>query len=256
MFLSLVRMLITASESLMENLLPYLLELRKRMIKALFLIGITFIIFFVYSNQLFYWFTKPLRHISSVQLIAIDVASPLMVPIQLAALLALIITMPYLLYQFWSFVMPALYQKEKRLFRLILFSSIGLFYVGIFFCYFAVLPLVFAFFASTLPPDVHFSPDISRVLTFCFNLIFVFGLCFELPIIILFLLKMGLVDHQQLKKFRPYFVVLAFTVGMLLTPPDVLSQLMLALPICVLYELGVFIGGYFENNGHIKISDN
>jgi sec-independent protein translocase protein TatC len=174
-------------------------------------------------------------------MIAIDVASPFLTPFKLALLLALIISIPVVLYQLWAFVAPALYRQEKRLARPLLYSAVVLFYAGCAFAYFAVFPLVFGFFTRVAPEGVTVMTDISKYLDFVITLFLAFGITFEVPIATIILVATGMTTIDQLKKMRAYILVGAFALGMLLTPPDVISQTLLALPMWLLFEIGILM---------------
>lgn len=227
--------------------LPHLIELRKCLIRALSFFAICFLCFFVYANACFNYFLSPLLKWVSGKLLATHVASSLFVPIMLSVYLALFVAMPYFFYQVWHFIKPGLYQREKGQFPMLFFLSVILFYSGMAFCFYVVLPLLFSFLFKATPQTVSFAPDIASYMSFTLNLMLSFGLCFEVPVIMLLLLKMNVVSLITLKKFRPYLIVFAFIIGMLLTPPDVLSQVLLAIPICLLYELGLILGAMSEN---------
>ena len=178
-------------------------------------------------------------------MIAIEVASPFLIPFKLTLFLALFIAIPFVLYQLWSFVAPGLYRHERRLVLPLLVSSTVLFYTGAAFAYFVVFPLVFAFFTSTAPEGVSVMTDISRYLDFVLTLFFAFGAAFEVPVVTVLLVWTGMVTQDDLREKRPYIIVGAFVIGMLLTPPDVISQTLLAVPIWLLFELGVYFSGWF-----------
>lgn len=224
-----------------ESTLTYLIEIRKRLLKTTGVALILFIPLFYQANTLFHWLAKPLLIHLKGPMIAINVTAPLLVPIELAAKIACLLTLPYLFYQLWSFVNPALYKNETHLIRRLYLASLGLFLMGLLFCYFIVLPLLFGFFTSATPDDVQLLPDITYYLSLTSRFFLLFGVTFQIPVIIFFLVKAHLVNQTQLKMARPYLIVSAFTLGMLLTPPDVLSQLLLAVPMCLLYELGILI---------------
>jgi len=173
-------------------------------------------------------------------MIATEVASPFMAPFKLTLFAAIFITMPYLLAQLWGFIAPGLYQQEQRLARPLLISSILLFYAGTAFAYFVVFPLIFGFFNAVTPDGVTVMTDISRYLDFVLKLFFAFGLAFEVPVATVLLIWSGFASVDTLKRNRPYVIVAAFVMGMLLTPPDVISQVLLALPIWLLFEAGLF----------------
>jgi len=178
-------------------------------------------------------------------MIAIEVASPFLIPFKLTLVLAVFIAMPYVLYQLWAFVAPGLYQHERRLVLPLLASSTVLFYTGAVFAYFVVFPLVFAFFTSTAPAGVSVMTDISRYLDFVLTMFFAFGAAFEVPVVTVLLVWTGIVTQESLRQKRPYIIVAAFIIGGVLTPPDVISQTLLAVPVWILFELGLYFSGWF-----------
>ena len=179
-------------------------------------------------------------------MIATDVAAPFFAPFKLTLVLSFFVAVPYVLYQIWSFVAPGLYKHEKRLVMPLLFSSTVLFYLGIAFAYYIVFPVVFGFFANTAPEGVQVATDISSYLDFVLKLFFAFGLSFEIPIAVVLLCWSGVTSPEDLKQKRPYIIVGAFVVGMLLTPPDVISQTMLAVPMLLLFEGGLFAARFYS----------
>jgi sec-independent protein translocase protein TatC len=181
------------------------------------------------------------------QMIATDVASPFFAPFKLTIVLSTFIAMPYILYQVWSFVAPGLYRNEKRLVAPLMLGSTLLFYSGIAFAYFVVFPVVFAFFNSVAPEGVTIATDISSYLDFVLKLFFAFGAAFEIPIAIILMCWTGVTTPESLKAKRPYVAVGAFVIGMLLTPPDIISQTMLAVPMLLLFEVGIFIASFYQN---------
>jgi sec-independent protein translocase protein TatC len=182
-------------------------------------------------------------------MIAIEVASPLLIPLKLVLLLSVVIAVPWLLYQAWAFIAPGLYRHERQLVAPILISSTLLFYLGMAFAYFVVFPLVFSFFTSTAPDGVAVMTDIGKYLDFVILLFLAFGLAFEVPIVTVVLVKMDITTPQTLASKRPYVIVGAFVIGMLLTPPDIISQVMLAVPVWLLFELGLFFSRFLLNSG-------
>ena len=178
-------------------------------------------------------------------MIATDVASPFFTPIKLTMMVSVFISAPMILYQIWAFVAPALYKHERRLLMPLLFSSSLLFYLGMAFAYFIVFPLAFGFFAKTAPAGVTIATDINNYLDFVMALFMAFGVSFEVPVAIILLCWSGVTTPEELKKKRPYVIVGAFVVGMLLTPPDVFSQTLLAIPMCILFEIGVFFARFY-----------
>ena len=200
-----------------------------------------FLLLTFYARDLYTILAVPLlaRLPQGGSLIATEVTSPFLVPLKLALLCALLIAMPYLLYQGWAFIAPGLYRREQRLVLPVVLGSVCLFYLGAAFCYFVVLPILFVFIYAVTPVDVSIMTDIGRYLDFCLRLFFAFGLAFEIPVIIYLLVRTGVCRIQTLAAKRPLVVVLAFCAGMLLTPPDVISQILVALPVWLLYELGL-----------------
>ncbi len=224
-----------------STLTGHLLELRKRLLHCCIFIGLLFLILLPFANELYQWLALPmLKHLplGSV-MIATGIASPLMAPIKLILVLAIILTIPFTLHQTWSFIAPGLYLGEKRSIWPILLSSVLLFYLGVVFAYFIVFPLIFAFFVHVAPSHIQLMPDINEYLNFTLKLFLAFGIAFEVPIAICLLVLSGMMSLDELQKKRPYVVVGAFILGMLLTPPDIISQILLAIPICILFELGL-----------------
>jgi sec-independent protein translocase protein TatC len=230
------------SESGEQSFLSHLIELRERLLKAVAAVLVILLALIPFANKLYGYLALPLiKHLpEGGTMIATEVASPFLTPIKLAFFVALILAMPVILYQLWAFVAPGLYRHEKRLAVPILFSAMVLFYVGCAFAYFLVLPAVFAFMTSVAPAGVAVMPDIGRYLDFVLVLFLAFGLCFEVPVVLIILVALGVVTPAQLAKSRSYAIVGAFVVAAVLTPPDVFSQMMLAIPMIVLYELGIF----------------
>ncbi|MGB1199443.1 MAG: twin-arginine translocase subunit TatC [Thalassotalea sp.] len=226
-----------------HTLFDHLLELRTRLLKAVLSILIVFCSMIYFANDIYEYVSKPLLATMPIggQMIATDVASSFFAPFKLTIVLAIFISMPYILYQIWSFIAPGLYRNEKRLVAPLMFGSTFLFYGGIAFSYYVVFPLVFSFFTSVAPEGVTIATDISSYLDFVLKLFFAFGIAFEIPIAIILMCWTGFTDPESLKAKRPYIVVAAFVVGMLLTPPDIISQTLLAIPMLILFEVGVFI---------------
>lgn len=223
--------------------MEHLVELRGRLLKACLAILIVLVILLPFSRYLYTLVSAPLtKHLpEGSNMIAIDVASPFLTPFKLSLLLALIIAIPVVLYQMWAFVAPALYKHEKRLARPLLYSSVVLFYLGCAFAYFVVFPLVFGFFTSVAPEGVSVMTDISRYLDFVMMLFLAFGITFEVPIATIILVATGLTTVKKLSRIRAYVLVGAFALGMLLTPPDIISQTLLALPMWLLFEFGLLM---------------
>jgi sec-independent protein translocase protein TatC len=225
------------------SFLEHLVELRSRLLKACLAILVILVALLPFARKLYALLAEPLTSVlpEGSSMIAIDVASPFLTPFKLALLLALILAIPIVLYQLWAFVAPALYREEKRLARPLLYSSVVLFYAGCAFAYFVVFPLVFGFFTSVAPEGVTVMTDISKYLDFVMTLFLAFGITFEVPIATIILVATGMVTIDQLAKARAYVLVGAFALGMLLTPPDVISQTLLALPMWLLFEVGILM---------------
>lgn len=221
--------------------LSHLIELRERLLKAVATILLIFAALMPFANKIYTWLAKPLlsRLPAGGQMIAIDVASPFFTPVKLAFFVAVFAAMPVLLYQAWAFVSPGLYKHEKRLAMPILVSSVALFYGGCAFAYFLVLPMVFGFLASVTPEGVAMMTDIGHYLDFVLVMFLAFGMCFEVPVATLIIVLLGWVSTEQLSTSRPYVIVGCVVVAALITPPDALSMLMLAVPMCLLYEVGI-----------------
>ncbi len=233
----------------MEDTIRYLIELRKRLLRCAVVIGIIFIVLAIYANHVYHLFALPLlSHLGKGDgIIATSVTAPFIIPYKAAFVLSIYLTAPYWLYEIWVFIMPALYQRERRIIWLLLISSCALFYIGTLFAYFVVLPWMFRFFMHVAPVGVEVKPDITNYLEFVLQLLLAFGLAFELPIAMLVLVWTGIVSVAQLSRKRPYVIVGAFIVGMLLTPPDVVSQTLLAIPLWLLYELGLWMAKALTN---------
>lgn len=224
-----------------QPFISHLLELRDRLIRMLLAIALVFLALFPFANDIYTRLAAPIiaKLPEGATMIATQVASPFLTPFKLALIVAVFVAMPYLLYQLWAFVAPGLYRHEKRLAVPLLVSSILLFYLGMAFAYFVVFPLVFAFFSAVTPEGVTQMPDIAFYLEFVLKLFFAFGIAFEIPIATILLVAIGATTSEQLARQRPYVIVGAFVAGMLLTPPDVISQTLLALPMWLLFELGI-----------------
>lgn len=229
------------------TLFDHLLELRTRLLHAVLAVLIVFCSLIYFAQDIYQYVAQPLLEVMPVgtQMIATEVASPFFAPFKLTIVLSLFIAMPYILYQIWSFIAPGLYQNEKRLIAPLMFGSTVLFYGGIAFAYYVVFPVVFAFFSSVAPDGVTIATDISSYLDFVLKLFFAFGVAFEIPIAIILMCWTGVTTPNSLRAKRPYIVVGAFIVGMLLTPPDIISQTMLAVPMLLLFEVGIIIASFY-----------
>lgn len=225
-------------------LIAHLTELRDRLLRSILAVLIVFIVLFPFANDIYGFVSKPLRDLlpDNATMIATDVASPFLTPFKLTLFTALFIAIPYVLFQIWSFIAPGMYRQEKRFALPVLASSVLLFYFGAAFAYFVVFPLIFAFFTSVGPEDIAIMTDINRYLDFVLKLFFAFGLAFEIPIAALIAIWAGITTPEELGRKRPYIIVGCFVFGMLLTPPDVISQALLAIPMWLLFEAGVIAG--------------
>jgi sec-independent protein translocase protein TatC len=224
-----------------QTLIEHLLELRNRLLKCVVVIGVIFLGLFYFARELYALVAEPLQSVlpEGTSMIATEVASPFLAPFKLTLYLSIFAAMPFILHQGWSFIAPGLYRHEKKLAVPLLASSIVLFYAGAAFAYFVVFPLMFGFFTSIAPEGVSVMTDITSYLDFVLALFLAFGLAFELPIAIVLLVWAGITDVASLKQKRPYIIVGCFIIGMLLTPPDIISQTLLALPMWVLFEAGL-----------------
>lgn len=231
-------------------LIEHLLELRNRLLKMVLAVIICFAFIYPFANELYLWVSEPLRSLLPIgqTMIATDVTSPFFAPLKLALVLAVFVAIPVVLYQLWSFIAPGLYAHEKRLAFPLLFTSIVLFYLGAAFAYFVVFPLVFGFFTAIGPEGIVELPDISSYLNFVLKMFFAFGVAFEIPIATILLILSGATTPADLAAKRPYIVVGCFVIGMLLTPPDIISQTLLALPMWLLFELGILFGRIAQRN--------
>jgi sec-independent protein translocase protein TatC len=224
-----------------QGLFSHLLELRSRLIKAILAVVVVLVALVPFANHLYALLAEPLvaRLPQGAHLIATEVASPFITPLKLAFYTALFIAMPVVLYQLWAFVSPGLYKQEKRLARPLLIAALVLFYIGCAFAYFLVLPAAFRFLTAVTPQGVEMMTDITHYLDFVMLMFFAFGLCFEVPVAVVILAAVGVVDLDKLRKGRRYAMVGAFAISAVVTPPDITSMIMLAIPMCLLYEVGV-----------------
>lgn len=224
-----------------DSLLAHLIELRARLLRSSIALLLVFVALLPFANDLYAWLAQPLlaKLPAGSHLVAIEVASPFFTPIKLAFFAALMLAMPYLLYQAWAFVAPGLYRHEKRLAKPLLVATVLLFYAGCAFAYFLVLPMVFGFLNKVTPEGVTMTTDISRYLDFVLVLFLAFGASFEVPVAVVVLVLIGLVTPEQLREARGYVIVGIFIVAAIITPPDAVSQLMLAIPMMILYEIGL-----------------
>jgi sec-independent protein translocase protein TatC len=225
-----------------QPFITHLVELRDRLIRIVIAVLLIFSGLFYFANDIYVMVATPLMvHLpEGTSMIATEVASPFLTPFKLCLVLAIFVSMPYTLFQLWSFIAPGLYKHEKRMVIPLVVSSTILFYAGMLFAYYVVFPLVFGFLTAAAPEGITVATDIGKYLDFVLTLFFAFGIAFEVPIAIIILVSMGMTTPDKLIEKRPYIIVGAFCVGMLLTPPDVISQTLLALPMLILFELGVF----------------
>ena len=234
------------TNTFMDNLI----ELRSRLIKCSIAVVFCFVCLIYFSNEIYQTLAEPLQAFlpAGSSMIATEVASPFLTPLKLTFFVSLLISMPYSLNQIWKFIAPGMYQNEKSLSFLVMLSSLLLFYAGIIFTYFLVLPLVFSFFTSSAPEGILVMTDISRYLDFVLSMMFAFSFAFEIPVFIFLLIWSGVSSPESLSAKRPYVIIGCFTVGMFLTPPDVISQTLLAIPAWLLFEGGLLMARLFVKN--------
>jgi len=232
-----------------DTFISHLVELRDRLLRAIIAIGIVFVALFIYPGpgEIYDLLALPMiRQLpAGTTMIATGVVSPFGTPVKVTAMAAFLVVLPYVLYQAWAFVAPGLYAHEKRLVLPLVVTSTLLFLAGVAFCYFFVFRQVFKFIATFAPKSITPAPDIEQYLSFVLTMFLAFGLTFEVPVALIVLVRLGVVQIEKLKEFRPYFIVGAFVVAAVVTPPDVVSQLALGIPMCLLYELGIFMARIF-----------
>ncbi len=243
-----------------ETFISHLIELRDRLLKALIAWLLVFVALFPWARDLYTLLAKPLlaKLPQGGQMIATEVVTPFFVPVKVAMLTGFLVALPYILYQLWAFVAPGLYSHEKRLVLPLVVSSTVLFAAGMAFAYFLVMPVVFGFITTIAPEGVAVMTDISKYLDFVITLFLAFGITFEVPIAVIVLVRFGVVSVDKLKQARPYVIVAAFVLAAIVTPPDVISQIMLAVPLCLLYEAGIFLARFFArpiDQGYRPMSD-
>ncbi len=231
-----------------ESFIAHLIELRKRLLNSVLALLVAFICLFPFANKLYTLLAQPLRAKlpKGGQMIATDVTTPFFVPLKVAMMAAFLIALPYILYQIWRFVAPGLYAHEKRLVLPLVVASTLLFFGGMAFAYFVVFPVVFGFITSSAPQGVAVMTDIEKYLSFALTMFVAFGVTFQVPVAVVLLVRMGVVTTAKLKEIRPYVIVGAFIAGAIFTPPDVVSQFMLAMPLWLLYEAGIVVGGWVK----------
>ena len=251
----------TDQKNSMEKLplVQHLIELRRSLLRSVIAIAIFFVVLFPFADEIYNFIAAPIvQAIPGSNLIAIGVISPFLTPLKMSLILAIYIAMPYLLYQLWLFIAPALYRHEKRLILPLVISSTILFYAGLVFSFYVVFPVIFGFLASVGPDSVNFAPDIQYYLDFILKVSFAFGVAFEVPVITILLIIFGVTTPQKLKKNRSFIIIGSFVIGMVLTPPDVISQFLIAIPIWLLFEAGLVFSSFFKvrENAQSKNSDN
>lgn len=231
-------------------LVSHLVELRNRLLHCVACVFIVFFVLFYFAQPLYTLVSEPLRRFlpAGTSMIAIDPASGFLAPLKLAMILALFISIPFILSQIWGFIAPGLYRHEKRIALPLLMSSILLFYAGVAFAYFLVLPLIFHFFTSVTPEGVEMMTDINSYLDFVMTLFFAFGVAFQVPVATVLMIWMRVVRVEYLRRIRPYVIIGCFVVGMILTPPDVFSQTLLAVPMWMLFEIGILFGSGIQKH--------
>lgn len=243
-----------------ENVMPlvaHLTELRTRLLRCVMTVLVIFAGLFYFAQDIYALVAAPLRAYlpEGATMIATGVASPFLTPFKLTMVVSLFLSMPIILQQIWGFIAPGLYKHEKRIAVPLMIASIALFYIGMAFAYFAVFPIMFSFFASVTPQGVEMMTDIGQYLDFVLTLFFAFGVAFQIPVATFLLVWIGVVDVATLRKSRPYVIVGCFLVGMILTPPDIFSQTLLAIPMWFLFEVGVIFGSIIQKEREAKVSE-
>jgi sec-independent protein translocase protein TatC len=231
------------AEGPQETFISHLVELRDRLLRAIIAVVVVLVALFPWAKEIYAILAKPLLAVlpAGATMIATDVTGTFLVPLKVTAMAAFVVTLPYVLWQAWAFVAPGLYHHEKRLAMPVIVSSVFFFLVGMAFAYFLVFPVAFGFFAGYTPPGVQMMTDIDKYLSFVLTMFIAFGATFETPVVVIVLVRLRIVSIEKLKAARPYVIVGAFVIGAIFTPPDVISQLMLAIPLWVLFELGIVL---------------
>ena len=229
------------------NIVQHLVELRSALLRSVIAIVIFFLMLFPFANEIYTFIAAPIvQAIPGSNLIAIGVISPFLTPLKMSLILAVYIAMPYLLYQIWIFAAPALYRHEKKLILPLVVSSALLFYTGLLFSFYIVFPVIFNFLSTVGPSSVDFAPDIQYYLDFILKVSFAFGVAFEVPIATILLIMFGVTTAEKLKKNRAYIIIGSFVLGMILTPPDIISQFLIAIPMWLLFEAGLIFSAFFK----------
>lgn len=231
-----------------DTFISHLVELRDRLLRALIAIVLVFLALFAWASELYDFLAYPMMRTlpEGAKMIATGVITPFLIPVKVALMVAFLVALPYVLYQAWAFVAPGLYTHEKKLVVPLVVGSTILFITGIAFCYFFVFGVVFDFVNKIAPASITVAPDIEQYLNFVLTMFLAFGVTFEVPIVVILLVRMGFVSIEQMKGARPYFIVGAFVIAAIVTPPDVISQLLLAIPMCLLFELGLFLARFVQ----------
>lgn len=240
-----------------QGFISHLLELRDRLLRMVVVILVFFVLLFPFSEEIFTYFAQPLLELmpDGTSMIATGVTSPFLVPFKLVLMLSVLLSLPYTLYQVWAFIAPGLYKHEKKLVAPLVFSSVMLFYCGIAFAYFVVFPLLFGFFIAIAPEGVSVMTDIGQYLDFILAIFFAFGIAFEMPVATFLLVQAGVTTVESLSAKRPYIIVGVFVIGMFLTPPDIISQSLLAIPMWLLFEIGLVASRVVEKNKQEESDD-
>ncbi len=233
-----------------QTFISHLIEVRSRLLKIVVVVLVIFLVLFYFATDLYSWLAQPLlRYLpENASMIATQVASPFLAPFKLALVLSIFVAIPFILYQIWAFVAPGLYKHEKKMVLPLLISSTLLFYGGAAFAYYVIFPIIFQFFTSIQLEGVTQMTDITEYLDFVLKMIVAFGIVFEVPVAIILLVRMGVISVESLNEKRPYVIVGSFVLGMLITPPDVVSQILLAVPVWLLFELGLFVAKLIARN--------
>lgn len=236
------------SESAQETFLSHLFELRDRLVRSLVALGLVFLPTFFFASELYDLLAMPMMRTlpEGSKMIATGVITPFFIPMKIALMVSFLIALPYILYQAWAFVAPGLYAHEKKLVVPLIISSTLLFFIGMLFCYFVVFQTVFSFIAQFAPKSITVAPDIEAYFNFVLGMFMAFGMTFETPVVVVVLVMTGMISIEKLKEIRSFVIVGAFVVAAIVTPPDVVSQLMLAIPLCLLYEVGIFFARFVE----------
>lgn len=240
-----------------ETFLSHLIELRDRLVRALIAVGIAFLPAFFYAAELYDLLAMPMMKTlpEGARMIATGVVTPFFIPMKIAMMVAFLAALPVVLYQAWAFVAPGLYAHEKRLVLPLVVSSTLLFFIGMAFCYFFVFGTVFSFIAQFAPKSISVAPDIEAYFGFVLGMFMAFGLAFEVPVVVVVLVMSGLVSVEKLREIRSYVIVGSFVIAAIVTPPDVISQLLLAIPLCLLYEVGLFAARFVEKRKPAENAD-